>query len=91
MAWFEDDYIEGHDRTRSKTAIIHFTRKSYKTDAQPFTIKEQGVKPKDHVKVLGVIMDAGLKFREHIARAASKGLEAVLELRRLKGLSATAR
>ncbi len=70
-----------------KTAIIHFTRKSYKTDAQPFTIKEQEVKPKDHVKVLGVIMDAGLKFREHIARAASKGLEAVLELRRLKGLS----
>ncbi len=27
------------------------------------------------------------EFREHIARAASKGLEAVLELRRLKGLS----
>ena len=70
-----------------KTAVIHFTRKAYKTDTQPFTIKEQEVKPKDHVKVLGVVMDAGLKFREHIARAASKGLEAVLELRRLKGLS----
>ena len=37
-------------------------------------------------------MDAKLKYREHMARAASKGLEAVLELRRLKGLSpATAR
>jgi hypothetical protein len=34
-----------------------------------------------------VIMDAKLKYREHMARAASKGLEAVIELRRLKGLS----
>ena len=75
-----------------KTAIIHFTRKSYKTDTQPFTIKGQTVQPKERVKILGVIMDAKLKYREHMARAASKGLEAVIELRRLKGLSpATAR
>jgi hypothetical protein len=33
-------------------------------------------------------MDAKLKYGEHIATAAAKGLEAVLELRRLKGLSA---
>jgi ribonuclease HI/exonuclease III len=75
-----------------KTAIIHFTRKSYKTDDQPFIIKGQAVQPKESVKILGVIMDAKLKYREHMARAASKGLEAVIELRRLKGLSpATAR
>ena len=39
-------------------------------------------------------MDAKLNYREHTARAASKGLEAVIELRvrQLKGLSpATAR
>ena len=37
-------------------------------------------------------MDTKLKYREHMVRAASKGLEAVIELRRLKGLSpATAR
>ena len=37
-------------------------------------------------------MDTKLKYKEHIAEAAAKGLEAVLELRRLKGLSpATAR
>jgi ribonuclease HI/exonuclease III len=73
-----------------KTAIIHFTRKPYKTDSQPFTIKGQAVQPKEHVKILGVIMDAKLKYREHMARAASKGLEAVIELRRLKGLSPAA-
>jgi ribonuclease HI len=70
-----------------KTAIIHFTRKEYKTDSQPFTIKGQTIQPKDHIKVLGVIIDAKLKYKEHLARAASKGLEAVLELKRLKGLS----
>lgn len=75
-----------------KTAIIHFTPKAYKSDQGPFTIKGQTVEPKDHVKILGVIMDARLKYKEHIARAASKGLEAAMELRRLRGLSpATAR
>ncbi|KAJ5688211.1 hypothetical protein N7536_010830 [Penicillium majusculum] len=34
-------------------------------------------------------MDTRLKYKEHIARAASKGLEAAMELRRLRGLSLT--
>ena len=70
-----------------KTAIIHFTRKFYKTDAQPFTIKGQTVEPQDYVKILGVVMDAKLKYKEHIWRAASRGLEAAMELRHLGGLS----
>lgn len=32
-------------------------------------------------------MNAKLKYREHMARAASKGLEAAIELKRLRGLS----
>ncbi len=71
-----------------KTAIIHFTRKAYKSATEAFIIKGQAVQPKSHVKILGVIMDAKLKYEEHIARAAAKGLEAVLELRRLRGVSA---
>ena len=59
-----------------KTAIIYFTRKDYKTDSEPFTIKGQTVTPKDYVKILGVIMDSSLKYKEHIARAAAKGLVA---------------
>ncbi|KAJ5471428.1 hypothetical protein N7530_008785 [Penicillium desertorum] len=75
-----------------KTAIIHFAPKAYKLDQGPCTIKGQTVAPKDHVKILGVLMDTKLKYKEHIARAASKGLEAAMELRRLRGLSpATAR
>lgn len=75
-----------------KTAIIHFSPKAHKSDQEPFTIKGQIMEPKEHVKILGVLMDARLKYKEHIARAASKGLEAAMELRRLRGLSpATAR
>ena len=75
-----------------KTAVIHFTRKAYKANSEPFTIKGQDVQPKDHVKILGVVMDAKLRYKEHIARAASKGLSAAMELKRLSGLSpATAR
>ncbi|KAH7465291.1 hypothetical protein FOMA001_g17200 [Fusarium oxysporum f. sp. matthiolae] len=70
-----------------KTAIIHFTRKAYKSDSEPFTIRGQLVRPKTQVKVLGVIMDSGLKYKEHIARAATKGLKAVMELQRLRGLT----
>ncbi|KAG9185064.1 hypothetical protein G6011_03011 [Alternaria panax] len=72
-----------------KTAVIHFTRKAYKSATEPFVIKGQSVSPKDHVKILGVLMDARLKYHKHIARAAAKGLEAALELRRLRGLSPT--
>ncbi|OAQ63792.1 reverse transcriptase [Purpureocillium lilacinum] len=75
-----------------KTAIIHFTRKPHKSDTQPFTIKGQLVYPKTSVKVLGVTMDAGLKYNEHMATAANKGLEAAMGLRRLRGVTrATAR
>ncbi|KAI3281150.1 hypothetical protein DTO002I6_9949 [Penicillium roqueforti] len=75
-----------------KTAIIHFAPKMRKSDHEPITIKGQTVVPQDHVKILGLLMDAGLKYKEHMARAASKGLEAAMELRRLRGLSpATAR
>jgi hypothetical protein len=50
------------------------------------------VVPRDHIKILGVLIDIRLKYKEYIARAASKGLEAAIELRRLRGLTlATAR
>ncbi|CRL30028.1 Nematode reverse transcriptase-like [Penicillium camemberti] len=59
---------------------------------QYYICKGQTVAPKNKVKILGVLMDTRLKYKEHIARAASKGLEAAMELRRLRGLSpATAR
>jgi hypothetical protein len=63
-----------------KIAIIHFSPKAYKVDKEPFTIKGQTMEPKDYIKILGVLMDIRLKYKEYIARAVSKGLEAVMEL-----------
>ncbi|XP_044720027.1 endonuclease-reverse transcriptase domain-containing protein [Hirsutella rhossiliensis] len=42
------------------------------------------IKPKKNVKLLGVIMDKALRFKEHIASAAAKGLAAAMCLKRLK-------
>lgn len=71
-----------------KTNLIHFTRSDPKVDRLPAVVKGQAVHPTDHVKILGVIMDSRLKYRQHIAYAASKGLEAAMALKRLSGLSA---
>ncbi|CDM38479.1 Probable transposable element [Penicillium roqueforti FM164] len=70
-----------------KIAIIHFAPKIYKLDYKSFIIKEQTVVSKEHVKILGVLMDTRLKYKEYMARAVSKGLEVAIELRRLYGLS----
>ncbi|KAM4063232.1 endonuclease-reverse transcriptase domain-containing protein [Hirsutella rhossiliensis] len=48
------------------------------------TIKGNDIKPKKNVKLLGVIMDKALRFKEHIASAAAKGLAAAMCLKRLK-------
>ena len=44
------------------------------------------VAPAPEVKILGVILDQGLRFKSHIGKAANKEMKAVLALRRLRGL-----
>ncbi|KAJ3454423.1 hypothetical protein MRS44_018317 [Fusarium solani] len=70
-----------------KTTVIHFTRVAERSSDAPFTIKGEEVKPKQKAKILGVVMDTKLRFKEHMAKAASKGLSAAICLRRLKMLS----
>lgn len=75
-----------------KTALIHFTKSEYKSNTEAFTFKGREIRPRASVKILGLAMDIRLKYKEHISSAASRGLEAAMELKRLKGLSpATAR
>jgi hypothetical protein len=75
-----------------KTVLVHFTRNSARTDERPITIKGQEIRPAARAKILGVVMDSELRYKEHIAKAATKGLNAAMALRRLNGLSpATAR
>ena len=49
-------------------------------------IKNNKVNPKSEIKLLGVIMDARLKFKTHTVKAATKGTKAVITLNRLKNL-----
>ncbi|KAF7520275.1 hypothetical protein G7054_g12831 [Neopestalotiopsis clavispora] len=75
-----------------KTAIIHFSRKASRVNKNHFLIKGERVYPQDRVKILGATMDSQLRYKQHVARASSKALEAAVELKRLKGLPpATAR
>ena len=50
------------------------------------------MKPKQDVKILGLIMDSKLNYKKHIVKRASKSLQAAMALRCLRAISpATAR
>ncbi|KAJ3454196.1 hypothetical protein MRS44_018090 [Fusarium solani] len=70
-----------------KTTIVHFTRVAERTSCTPFMVKGKEIKPKQEAKILGVVMDAKLRFKKHMAKAATKGLSVAMCLRRLKMLS----
>ena len=72
---------------QKKTAIVHFKRKPMQDKHGALYHQGTNSLAKGACKFLGLIMDAQLKYREHVARAASKGLEAAMMLRRLRGLS----
>ncbi|KAM4056517.1 endonuclease-reverse transcriptase domain-containing protein [Hirsutella rhossiliensis] len=92
-----DDAISWEKRSGAtfeadKTSVIHFTRIAERDTDEPLTVKGKEIKPEKSVKLLGVVMDKALRFKEHIARAAAKGLAAAMCLKRLKmALPRTAR
>ncbi|KAM4067345.1 endonuclease-reverse transcriptase domain-containing protein [Hirsutella rhossiliensis] len=84
-----DDAISWEKRSGAtfeadKTSVIHFTRIAERDTDEPLTVKGKEIKPEKSVKLLGVVMDKALRFKEHIARAAAKGLAAAMCLKRLK-------
>jgi hypothetical protein len=70
-----------------KTTLVHFTRNPNRTSTAPMTIKGEVVVPKETAKILGVIMDSKLRYKQHIASAATKGLKAAIALKRLRMIS----
>ena len=73
-----------------KTILVHFTRCANRTNTTPFTIKGKTVTPSKEAKILGVVMDTELRYKQHIANAATKGLLAAMALRRLRMISPSA-
>jgi ribonuclease HI len=72
-----------------KTVIIHFTRQRDKTSTRPFTIKGEEMSPKETAKILGVVLDSQLRYKQHITKATTKGLLAAMALKRLRLLSSS--
>jgi hypothetical protein len=67
-----------------KTVIIHFSRRPDRTSSSPFTIKGETIVPSCAAKILGVVMDTQLRYKQHVAKATTKGLLAALALKRLR-------
>jgi hypothetical protein len=70
----------------SKTAFIHFTRYSdlLRDSDMPLCFEGDPIQPSQSIKVLGVILDQGLRFKEHLAgkaEKAEKALKAALALK----------
>jgi hypothetical protein len=72
-----------------KTVIIHFTRRRDKTSTRPFTIKGEEISAKETAKILGVVLDSQLRYKQHITKATTKGLLAAMALKRLRLLSSS--
>ncbi|KAF4546911.1 Hypothetical protein D9617_102g071700 [Elsinoe fawcettii] len=53
----------------------------------PINVKGKEIRPTPSVKILSLVMDFRLRYQEHAARAATKGLQAAMALKRLRGLS----
>jgi hypothetical protein len=71
----------------AKRARRRLTRHPERTDESPYTIKGQTIIPKKSGKILGLVMDSELRYEEHMATAATRGLRAAMCLRRLKMLT----
>jgi len=67
-----------------KTVLIHFTRNGARLSNVTVNIKGQEVQPATEVKLLGVVMDRELRYRNHMALAATKGLKVAMALKRLQ-------
>ena len=69
-----------------KIVLVYFIRNSKLQSKTPMNIKEIEVLLKDKAKILNIIMDSGLRFKNHIKKAASKKLRAVLALKYMRAL-----
>ena len=70
-----------------KTAFIHFTRTATKLSDNALVVMGEEIRPQTEVKILGVVCDQALRFQQHAARAAKRGVNAALALRRIKGMT----
>lgn len=73
-----------------KTHMTHFTQNNRTLTSpganQLLLMGEQVIESKPTIKILGVTLDQGFKYRKHILGARDKGIKAALAPKRLKNL-----
>ena len=47
-------------------------------------MKGKSIRPQESTKVSGVVLHTKLKYKEHMARAAARGLTVAIQLKRLR-------
>jgi len=72
----------------SKTVFVHYTRSRRQgaVSDKVLTFKGEDIKLTCAAKILGVIMDSALKFRQHLARASKRAVAAAQAVRRMKNM-----
>lgn len=72
----------------SKTGLIHFVRPQGKVeeDLPPLNFQVQVIVPSKTVKLLGVVLDNRMTFKQHIAKVTSKATNQCLAIKRLRGV-----
>ena len=73
-----------------KTALVQFTRNSRLQSSKSISIKGIEVSPCKEAKILGVLMDSELRYKNHIKKVSGKGLKAALALKRMRALTPSA-
>jgi len=73
----------------SKTAFVHYTRSQNpsRTSTNLLRLKDEDIHPGSSAKILGVILDSGLRFRQHLAKVTKRALAAATAVKRMWRLS----
>ncbi len=73
-----------------KTHLTHFTRNKRRLNTPgadlPLFMSEQTIKASLKIKILGVILDQALRYKEHVSKAGDKGVKAAFAFKRLSNL-----
>ena len=78
LAW---EACSGATFKGEKTALVHFIRNPKLRSDMPLNIKGVNIQPQNKTKILGVIMDSELQYKNHVKRISYKGLKAALALK----------
>ena len=70
-----------------KTALVHFIRNPKLRSDKPLNIKGADIQSQNKTKILGVVMDSKLRYKNHVKRISNKGLKAALALKQMRALS----